>query len=201
MADFRSEFGPDELLPQYSYLFSDNLKDYPILDLACGDGHNGISLASRGLPVVLADRSEEAISQARLNAQAAGVAVEFWQVDLEREDVNPLEGRTFSAVLVFRYLHRPLIPCIKKSLKQGGILMYETFTTEQTRFGKPKNPDHLLKGGELLSWFHDWEVLYTFEGIMGSSAESHSPACMQKGVEDGYRPSIHQISLPPTWRL
>lgn len=167
VADFRRESGPDQLLTQYSYLFSDDLKDYPILDLACGDGHNGIFLASKGFSVVLADRSEEAFSQARLNAHAAGVSLQFWQVNLEQEGVNPLEGRTFSAVLVFRYLHRPLIPYITKSLKQGGILIYETFTTEQARFGKPKNPDHLLKAGELLSWFHDWEVIYTFEGIIG----------------------------------
>ncbi len=167
MADFRREPGPDELLTQYSYLFSDDLKDFPILDLACGDGHNGIFLASKGLSVVLSDRSEEALSQARLKAQAARVSVQFWRVNLEQEGVNPLEGRTFSAVLVFRYLHRPLIPCITKSLKQGGILMYETFTTEHAQFGKPKNPEHLLKAGELLSLFQEWEVIYTFEGIIG----------------------------------
>jgi len=167
VADFRRESGPDELLIQYSYLFYEDLKDYPLLDLACGDGHNGIFLASKGFSVVLADRSEEALSQAKLNAQEAGVTVQFRQVDLEQEVVNPLEGLFFSAVLVFRYLHRPLIPFIKKSLKQGGILMYETFTTEQVLFGKPKNPDHLLKSGELLSWFHDWEVIYTFEGTIG----------------------------------
>ena len=168
MADFRKESAPDELLTQYSYLFGDDLKDYPVLDLACGDGHNGIFLASRGLSVILADRSEEALGQARLNARAAGDTVQFRQVDLEQEGINPLEGLTFSTVLVFRYLHRPLIPCIRKSLKRGGILMYETFTLEQARFGKPKNPDHLLKAGELLSWFHDWEVIYTFEGIVGN---------------------------------
>ncbi len=168
MADFRRESGPDELLTKYSYLFSAEPKNYPVLDLACGDGHNGIFLASKGLSVILADQSEEALNQARLNAQKAGISAEFWQVDFERGEVNPLEGRTFSAVLVFRYLHRPLISCIRKSLKQGGILIYETFTTEQARFGKPKNPDHLLKAGELLSWFKSWEVIYDFEGIIGS---------------------------------
>ncbi len=165
-------FGPDKLLTHYSYLFSEDLKDYQVLDLACGDGHNGIFLASKGFSVVLADRSEEALSLARLNAQAAGVTVQFRHVDLEQEGINPLEGLTFGAVLVFRYLHRPLIPCIRKSLKQGGILMYETFTTEQARFGKPKNPDHLLKAGELLSWFYDWEVIYTFEGVIGVSPKA-----------------------------
>lgn len=167
MADFRRESGPDELLAQYAYLLSDDLKDYQALDLACGDGHNGIFVASRGFQVVLADRSEEALSRAGLKARTSGVTVHFWRVDFEQDDVNPLEGLTFGTVLVFRYLHRPLIPCIRKSLKQGGILIYETFTTDQARFGKPKNPDHLLKAGELLSWFHDWQVIYTLEGIIG----------------------------------
>ncbi len=168
MADFRRESGPDELLAQYSYLFSDDLKDFPVLDLACGDGHNGIFLASKGCSVVLADRSEEALNQARLNAQTGGISAEFWHVDFERDGINPLEGRTFSAVLVFRYLHRPLIPFVKGSLKQGGIIIYETFTTEQARFGKPRNPNHLLKAGELLSLFKDWEVIHNFEGIIGT---------------------------------
>lgn len=42
--------------------------------------------------------------------------------------------------------------------------MYETCTTEQAQFGKPKNPEHLLKPGELYSWFQDWEIIYSFEG-------------------------------------
>src|ERR1039458_1876294 len=120
MTDFGRESGPDKLLTQYSYLFSADLKGYSILDLACGDGHNGIFLASKGFSVVLADRSEEALSQAMLNAQAAGVTVQFQRVNLEQESVNPLDGLTFSAVLVFSYLHRPLIPYIAKSLQQGG---------------------------------------------------------------------------------
>ena len=120
-ADFRRESGPDELLARYSYLFADDLKDYPILDLACGDGHNGIFLASKGFSVILADRSEEALSQAGLNARASGTTVQFWRVDLEQAGLNPLGGLTFSAVLVFRYLHRPLIPCITKSLKHSDV--------------------------------------------------------------------------------
>ncbi|TAN41290.1 MAG: class I SAM-dependent methyltransferase [Nitrospirae bacterium] len=167
MTEFKRVSGPDGLLTQYLHLFTDDLKDHPILDLACGDGHNGILLASRDFSVVLADSSEEALSQARLNAQAAGVTAEFWQVNLEQGGVDPLEGLSFSAILVFRYLHRPLIPCIAKSLKKGGILLYETFTIGQARLGRPKNPDHLLRPGELLSWFQDWEVIHTFEGTTG----------------------------------
>lgn len=156
---------PDILLREHLSLFSDKMKDLPLLDLACGDGHNGLFLASKGFSMILADRSEEALKQAGESAASLGVAVTLRHVDLEKENSNPFENDTFSAVLVFRYLHRPLIPCIRKSLRKGGLLVYETFTAEQAQFGKPKNPEHLLNPGELFSWFQDWEIIHSFEGI------------------------------------
>jgi hypothetical protein len=58
------------------------------------------------------------------------------------------------------------MPCIKKALKRNGVIMYETFTVDQARIGKPKNPDFLLRHGELLKWFGGWEVIYQFGGIL-----------------------------------
>ncbi|MBI5848105.1 MAG: class I SAM-dependent methyltransferase [Nitrospirae bacterium] len=161
-------FGPpesDSLLRDNLSLFTGGLKDLPLLDLACGDGHNGLVLALRDFSVVLADRSDEALKQAAETAASLGVPVTLRHIDLERENSDPFENDIFSAVLVFRYLHRPLIPFIRKAIRKGGLLMYETFTLEQAQFGKPKNPDHLLQPGELRSWFQDWEIIHSFEGI------------------------------------
>jgi tellurite methyltransferase len=93
------------------------------------------------------------------------VTIKFWQVDLERKGINPLPEELCGGILVFRYLHRPLIASMKKALKKGGILVYETFTVEQPKFGKPHNPDFLLKPGELHKWFEDWTIIHSFEGI------------------------------------
>jgi hypothetical protein len=54
---------------------------------------------------------------------------------------------------------------MRKALRRGGILIYETFTVEQPKFGKPHNPDFLLRPGELYEWFGDWETIHAFEGI------------------------------------
>jgi len=167
MADFRVCEGPDRLLSDHLHLFTPELNRKPLLDLACGDGHNGIFLARKGFPVVFADRSGEGLEQVQRRADAENVAVTLWQIDLEAGSADPFSGQTFSAIIVFRYLHRPLIPAIRKALMQGGVLIYETFTQHQARLGKPKNPDHLLKPGELFTWFQDWEVMYTYEGIVG----------------------------------
>lgn len=157
---------PDALLLDHCDLLIKGAQRGPVLDLACGDGHNGLFAAEKGFSVVLADISESALKSAELGAEMIQREVTLWHVDLERGDDNPLSPETYGVILVFRYLHRPLMPCIKKALLQGGALFYETFTTEQPRFGRPKNPNHLLRPGELLDWFKDWKVIHTFEGIL-----------------------------------
>jgi len=164
--------GPDELLLKHLNLFSPVNRKGPVLDLACGNGHNGVFLATMGLEVELADVSERALAQAAVLAKKNGVIVRIRQVDLEGGGRNLLASDTYGAILVFRYLHRPLIPFIRNALVEGGLLLYETFTVDQPRFGKPKNPDHLLKPGELLEWFKEWQVVHYVEGIVGEPERS-----------------------------
>jgi tellurite methyltransferase len=156
---------PATLLREHQDLFLNNLPPGPLLDLACGECHNGIYLALKGIPVICCDRSSESLERTTQIAQSCGVTVKTWQLDLEIPGVEPLPKDSFGGILVFRYLHRPLIPCIKRSIKRGGLLMYETFTIDQRRFGKPRNPDFLLEPGELAEWFKEWELLHYFEGI------------------------------------
>lgn len=156
---------PAQLLLEHVNLLTGGILPGPILDLACGNGHNGIFLAHKHLSVICCDKSREVLARARRFAAQNGVTVEFWQVDLEREGVNPLPEEFYAGILVFRYLHRPLIPSIRKALRKGGILIYETFTVEQPKFGKPHNPDFLLRPGELYGWFGGWKIIHAFEGI------------------------------------
>jgi len=156
---------PARLLVDYWTLFKEKRLGAPILDLACGDGQNGIFLATKDLPVICCDISEKALSRAEKLAAENHVKVALWQVDQEVEETNPLPEDSYGGILVFHYLHRALIPCIRKALQKGGILFYETFTIGQPKFGKPHNPNFLLKPGELLARFKDWEIIYDFEGI------------------------------------
>jgi tellurite methyltransferase len=159
---------PATLLVSHSDLFTPDSVVGPVLDLAGGYGHNGLFLAKKGLPVIICDVSEEALERARTSALKAGLKVEIWKVDLEQEGVNPFDENAYGGILVFRYLHRPLMPCIKKALKGDGILIYETFTVKHTQFGKPHNPDFLLKEGEMKEWFRGWSIIHYFEGILDS---------------------------------
>lgn len=180
MTDFRICEEPDRLVRDHLHIFTPALKPYPVLDLACGDGHNGLFLAARGFQVIFIDRSAEALDAVRDRAASEGIAADLRQVDLETSNEDPFPGQIFSAILVFRYLNRQLIPRIKEALMPGGVILYETFTEDQVRFGRPRNPAHLLKSGELASWFRDWEIIYFFEDITGDPPRAISQLVCKK---------------------
>lgn len=159
-------FKPSSLLAEQWPIFREAARLGPIIDLACGNGRNGLFLAANGIPVVLIDWSEDRLTEARRLARQAGVSAQIRRLDLEKAGTDPLADIGAGGIMVFRYLHRPLIPAIRRSIRRGGILMYETFTRDQRRFGRPRNPDYLLQPEELIGWFRDWEILHYFEGII-----------------------------------
>ncbi len=155
---------PAGILKDYLHLFTSETLPGPILDLACGSGRNGLFLAAQGLEVNFWDKDPSGLKKIKNIAEAKNLRVHTREVDLESGSENPLPRNHFGAVLVFRYLHRPLLPGIKNALRPGGIIVYETFTSSQAMLGRPKNPDFLLQENELESWFQDWKIISCFEG-------------------------------------
>lgn len=132
-----------------------------VLDVAAGGGRHAWLFASRGHPVLAVDRDV-----ARLLADPHA-RIEVLAADLERAPW-PLPGRTFAAVVVVDYLWRPLLPTLVASVAPGGLLLYETFAVGHERFGRPRNPDFLLRPGELLAAVAGrLEVLEHAEGEVG----------------------------------
>ncbi len=121
----------------------------PVLDLACGSGRHTWLFAAAGHPVTAVDRD---ISKLAKTARLLGV--EIIQADLERPAGWPLPGCKFGGIVVASYLYRPLFPNILEALDESGVLIYETFALGNEKFGKPSNPDFLLKPGELLEMVH-----------------------------------------------
>lgn len=112
------------------------------LDLACGSGRHTRWLAARGAAVTAVDR--DAVALAGLRDVATVI-----EADLEGGPW-PLPGRRFDLVVVTNYLWRALLPRVVASVAPGGLLIYETFALGNERHGRPRNPDFLLRPGELL---------------------------------------------------
>lgn len=143
------------------------------LDLAMGEGRNAIYLATRGFDVDGVDVDARAVSRARAAARKLGAPIRAIVGNVEDgTHIIPIE--TYEAIVVFDYLHRPLFRDIKDGLVPGGAVIYQTFTEEQARFGRPTRPEHLLKPGELRDVFSDWEVL-RYRELVGPSRAGRAP--------------------------
>lgn len=114
------------------------------LDLACGSGRHTRLLREMGLRVTAVDRDRSAIA-----VLGAIDGVEALVADLEGAPW-PLAGRRFDGIVVTNFLHRPLFPRLIEALSEDGVLIYETFAAGNERFGRPSNPEFLLRRGELL---------------------------------------------------
>ena len=114
-----------------------------MLDLACGSGRHSRLLAEKNHPVLAVDRNSLAL------AGLAGVkGIETRLLELEG-DSWPLAGETFAGIVVTNYLWRPRFPDLLALLATGGVLIYETFMLGNEAYGKPSNPDFLLRPQEL----------------------------------------------------
>ena len=139
------------------------------LDVACGRGRHALFLAGAGYPVRAVDREEGQVGRLNALARRLQLPLDAAVVDLEVGDVD-LGEEEWELVLVFNYLHRPLFPSLVRALKPGGVLLYETFTCEQARRGRPKSPEHLLEPGELPRLVAPLEVVRQREGEFDGGA-------------------------------
>jgi SAM-dependent methyltransferase len=95
------------------------------LDLACGAGREAVYLALAGYEVDAVDALPDALERAQDLARRCGVRLSTIQQDLKRSPTLPAEG--YDMVIVFRFLHQPLLPAIGRSVAAGGFIVYEAF--------------------------------------------------------------------------
>ncbi len=122
------------------------------LDIACGTGENALYLAQQGFHVDALDISEVALRQAQRQARARGLPVHFIVCDAVTFSYPP---NTYDLVLNFYFLERRIFPLIARTLKPGGLLIFETFNWRHRRVRPEANPAHLLRPGELGQAFTD----------------------------------------------
>lgn len=161
-----------------------------VLDLACGYGRHARYLAQLGYRIEAVDRDAEAL------ATLVGVAnVTTRCADLEGGPW-PYYSRVFDGIVVSRYLWRPLFPQIFNALAEGGVLIYETFMEGQQLYGKPENPAHLLRPGELLELVGKRFTVIAFEQGEITAADGGTQVIQRICVRRG-RPVRLPECVPP----
>jgi SAM-dependent methyltransferase len=140
-----------------------------VLDLAAGGGRHSRLLRDYGFAVCAVDRDISAL------LPLAGAHCEVRKIDLETGAACSL-GTGYDGIVVTNYLHRPLLPTIARALPGGGVLIYETFMLGNERFGLPRNPDFLLRSGELLEAF----AMLTVVAFEQGEVSTPRPAVIQR---------------------
>ena len=154
-----------DLSKEPASFLKDNIHRLPrgkALDMAMGTGRNAIFLAMHNYEVDGIDYSEVAVEKVRSFAKIKSLRINARQKDLTKSQIAK---NTYDVILNFYFLERSLIPQMKKALKLRGMLLFETYTTEQPKYGKPHNPAYLLKPNELLNSFTDLHIIYYHERI------------------------------------
>jgi SAM-dependent methyltransferase len=137
-----------------------------VLDLACGAGRHSRHFLEQGYKVVALDRSINAISDLGSNLACEIICANLETNDAKFNQLSELAGRHFDGIIVVNYLYRPLLNYLIDALAPGGVLIYETFARGNEQFGQPRNPDHLLKRGELLNLAqNDLDIIAYEHGI------------------------------------
>ena len=134
------------------------------LDLATGEGRNAVFLAQNGFEVDAVDISEKGLKKVRALAREKGVEINTVLVDLDQYQI---EKERYDLIANFYFLKRRLIPRIKKGLKKGGKVIFETYILEHRTLGVggPKQAKYFLKPNEPLRLFKGFRIQFYREGI------------------------------------
>ena len=156
-----------------------------VADLACGRGRHTLATAAAGIPSIGIDRNRTFLTELREAAAQRELAVDTIRANLENPAEIPLRSQCCGAVLVFRYLHRPLIPAIERILAPGGLLIYETFTIHQrTLETGPSNPDYLLEPNELPTLFNNMKILNSSEDRSNETRTTHLARLIAQRIQE-----------------
>lgn len=160
-----------------------------VLDVAAGNGRNARHFLALGYNAVAVDRDTGALEDLRGNT-----ACEIVAADLESGAAYPFAGRRFAAVVAVNYLHRPLLPTLIAAVEPAGVFLYETFMAGNERYGRPRNPDFLLKPDELLEAVRGELRVVAFE--QGAVSEPR-PAAIQRICALRLPADAPPVPLPP----
>ncbi|HXX33935.1 MAG TPA: methyltransferase domain-containing protein [Thermodesulfobacteriota bacterium] len=164
---------PNPFLKKYIHL----LPRGKALDIATGEGRNAVFLAQNGFEVDAVDISEKGLRKARKLARLKGVEIDTFLVDLDQYQI---EKDRYDLIANFYFLKRRLIPRIKKGLKKGGRVIFETYILEHRMLGAggPKQAKYFLKPNELLRLFRGFRILCYREGIFREAGRKKAVASL-----------------------
>lgn len=127
------------------------------LDIACGLGYSSMYLLGCGLNVYAVDIAIQALKSLR-NSDSN---IKIFAADLENIF---LPKNHFSIITNFYYFNPSFFHSLSDKLVHDGVLFVESLTENILDIKPDIEKQHLLKPGELITFFEQMEILHYFEG-------------------------------------
>ena len=135
------------------------------LDIACGKGVNSFFLASLGMEVIAWDFSKPAIDSLKASLKNGE---KIYPDEVTIFD-SCFEQNKFDLILCCHFLDRSIAGAIYDAVVPGGLIIYQTFTSEGKIENSPSNPEFLLNYRELFFLVKESEVLSYREQLVRRS--------------------------------
>ena len=126
-----------------------------VLDIAMGEGRNGVYLATQGFDVLGLDISEKGLQKAHKLAEKNNITIETQVVDLETYELKP---NTYDVILCSYYMQRNLFKQFEAALKPGGMIVVETYNVDYLKYARFSRK-WALDTNELLDIFKGLRVI------------------------------------------
>ena len=104
-----------------------------VLDIAMGEGRNGVYLATQGFEVLGLDISEKGLEKAHNLAKKNKVTIETKVVDLESFTLEP---NSYDVILCTYYMQKDLFKQFQSALKPGGMIVVETYNVDYLKYAE-----------------------------------------------------------------
>ena len=130
------------------------LKKGKALDVAMGEGRNGVYLATQGFDVTGFDISEKGLEKAHALAAKNNVKIKTQVVDLETVELEP---NSYDLIICTYYMNRGLFKKFYDALKPEGIVLVETYNIDYLKY-REFNAKWALNTNELLDIFKGMRI-------------------------------------------
>ena len=132
------------------------------IDIAGGNGRNGIWLAQQGLETTVTDISSVGLQHAQELAKEKQVQLQTLCLDF---DTTPFPQGPWDLILNTYFLSRPLFRVYPLHLAQGGLLLFCHPTKSNLQYHSKPSERYLLEDGELIGHFEGMDILHYSEAL------------------------------------
>ena len=150
------------------------LKKGKALDVAMGEGRNGVYLATQGFDVTGLDISEKGLEKAHALAAKNNVKIKTQVVDLEPVEFEP---DSYDLIICTYYMNRGLFKKFYDALKPEGMVLVETYNIDYLKY-REFNAKWALNTNELLDIFKEMRI-YRYRDY-DDAREAYSSIIAQK---------------------